>query len=362
MPQAAYERLSAFDNSFLLMESPHAYLHIGSAHTFEAEPLRNEYGGVDVARIKQAIGSNLHLVPRYRQKLGYISWENRPAWVDDDRFNLNYHIRHTSLPRPGTDKQLKQLFSRIMQQHLDRERPLWELWVVEGLEGDRFALISKVHHCMVDGVSGVDLMYILFSLSPEYELNEAQPFFPRPAPSRLRYLFDSVRRRTQMSVDLVRDFRGVVREVREQRHELVAKARKMAESMGTSLPRHSKTPLNEKIGPHRKSDWFAMDLADIKKIRRALGGSVNDVVLTIVTGALQRFFQRRHLNPGAIDFVVMAPVSVRSKSERGGMGNRVSGWLINMPVGEIDPRKQLENIVGQTGNSRKPSRLLPPTC
>ncbi len=348
MPQTAYERLTAFDNSFLLMENDNAYLHMGSAHIFEAEPLRTPEGGIDVARIKAVVATSLHMVPRYRQRLAYLSREDRPVWVDDERFNLDYHIRHTSLPRPGNDEQLKQLFSRVMQQHLDRARPLWEIWVVEGLRDDRFAIIAKVHHCMIDGMAGVDLMKILFSLTPEYEIRDAPPFFPRPAPSGLSFRIQEAGRRARMSLDLVRDFNGLLQRVKDRRHELLVKARAVAETMGASLARHSKTPLNKKIGPHRRCDWFRMDLEDVKTIRRTLGGSVNDVVLTIVTGAVQRFMIQRQLNPRAIDFVVMAPVSVRTRDQMGSLGNRVSAWLIKMPIGEIDPRRQLELIRKQT--------------
>jgi len=348
MPQTAYERLTAFDNSFLLMENSNAYLHMGSAHIFEAEPIRTPEGGIDVARIKAAVAANLHLVPRYRQRLAYLSREERPVWVDDERFNLDYHIRHTSLPRPGNDPQLKELFGRVMQQHLDRARPLWELWVVEGLEGDRFAIIAKVHHCMIDGIGGVDLMKIMFSLTPEYEIHEAPPFFPRPAPSRVEFAWKEAGRRARLALDLAGGFKGLRQRVKDRRYELLVKARSVAETMGASLARHSKTPLNEKIGPHRRCDWFRMDLQDVKTIRRALGGSVNDVVMTIVTGAIQRFMIQRQLNPRALDFVVMAPVSVRTRDQMGELGNRVSAWLIKMPVGEIDPRRQLEIIRTQT--------------
>ncbi len=167
MARYAYDRLSALDNSFLVLEQPHAYMHVASTQILEAGPLRKADGGIDAEAFKRLTAGLLHKIPRYRQKLRYVPLENHPVWVDDDCFNIDYHIRHTSLPRPGSEEQLKRLSARIMEQHLDRSRPLWEMWVVEGLEGDRFAIISKVHHCMIDGVSGVDLMRILLTLTPD---------------------------------------------------------------------------------------------------------------------------------------------------------------------------------------------------
>jgi len=167
MPHYAYERLTALDNSFLLLEGPDAYMHVASTMVFDAGPLRREDGGVDAEAVKALIGASLHRIPRYRQKLAWIPVQNHPVWIDDDRFHLDYHVRHTGLPRPGSDEQLKRLSARIMQQHLDRSRPLWEIWIAEGIDKDRFALVSKVHHCMVDGISGVDLMKVLMSPVPD---------------------------------------------------------------------------------------------------------------------------------------------------------------------------------------------------
>jgi diacylglycerol O-acyltransferase len=173
MARYAYDRLTALDNSFLVLEQPNAYMHVASTITFDAAPLRHPDGGVDAERIKRMLASKLHLIPRYRQKLAWIPLYNRPVWVDDERFNIDFHVRHAALPRPGTDAQLKRLSSRIMEQHLDRRRPLWEMWIVEGLEGDRMALINKVHHCMIDGISGVDLLRVIMSPEPTNDIHEA---------------------------------------------------------------------------------------------------------------------------------------------------------------------------------------------
>lgn len=348
MAKYFYDRLSALDNSFLLLEKPNAYLHVASTLIFEAGPLKNEYGGINVEAVKSLISSNLHLIPRYRQKLKYLSSENRPVWVDDDHFSLDYHIRHTSLPRPGTDNQLKHKSARIMERHLDRARPLWELWVVEGLEGDRFALISKVHHCMIDGISGVDLMKILMSPAPLREVPEPHSYIPRRAPSRMEFIREKLLRRVKLPYETLRDFQKVTNHAKDLGQEASMRLRSVAETLGATFRVPSETPLNHEIGPHRHFDWLNMDLGQVKSIRHALGGTVNDVVLTIVTGGVRRFLQRRQVNPSTVEFRIMAPVSVRTDQDHGTFGNRVSAWIVDLPVSESDPREQLKRIQKRT--------------
>jgi WS/DGAT/MGAT family acyltransferase len=348
MPRYAYERLTALDNSFLLLEKPNAYMHVASTLIFDAGPLRRPEGGVDLEAIRAATEAALPRIPRYRQKLKYIPLESHPVWVDDDRFNLDYHLRHTALPKPGGLQQLKALSARIMQQHLDRSRPLWEMWVVEGLEGDRFALISKVHHCMIDGVSGVDLLNTQLRPTPERDLPEPVPYFPRPAPSGAELLRHELLRRAALPLAALRDARNFVREASDVRLEIAVRLRAVAETLGTTLRRASDTPLNRPIGPHRRFDWLAIEVAEIKEVRRAFGGSLNDVVLTVVTGAVRRFLERRGVSPRQLDFRVMAPVSVRGEDERGRLGNRVSAWMLDLPIALPDPRQQLERIAART--------------
>ena len=358
MAKYAYERLTALDNSFLVLEQPNAYMHVASTAIFEAAPLRREDGGIDADSIKRAIAASLPSIPRYRQKLAYVPIERRPVWVDDDRFHIDYHIRHTSLPRPGTGEQLRRLAARIMQQHLDRGRPLWEMWIVEGLEGDRFALISKVHHCMIDGIAGVDLMTILLRPAPDREIPEAPSFIPRPAPSRVELLRDELWRRVRLPLDAVRDIRSFVREAEDARRELLVRVRAVRETLGSTLRVPSGTPLNREIGPHRRFDWLSMELSKVKEVRRQLGGSLNDVVLTIVTGAVRKFLQRRQVNPAGIDFRVLTPVSVRTGDERGTLGNRVSAWLVDLPVGESDPREQFARISKRTAELKQSKQAI----
>ena len=348
MARYAYSRLTAFDNSFLVLEKPNAYMHVASTAVHEAGPLKKSGGGIDANAIRDLTAGSLHLIPRYRQKLKYIPIESHPVWVDDQNFNIDYHIRHTSLPRPGSDEQLKRLSARIMQQHLDRSRPLWEMWVVEGLQRDRFALISKVHHSMVDGVSGVDLMRILMSLEPDEPSRSAPHFIPRPSPSSLELLFDELRRRVGLPFRAIGDLRAFFREAQDARRELGVHWRALREALGQGLRPGSVTPLNHTIGPHRRFDWLTMELADIKAIRKRLGGTLNDVVLTVVTGAVRRFLARRQVDLSDIRFRIMAPVSVRTAEQSGALGNQVSVWLIDLPIKERDPRKQLVQISRRT--------------
>ena len=351
-----YERLSAQDNTFLLFEKPGLYMHVSATQIFELGPLRSELGGVDFERIKAFIASVLHRIPRYRQKLAWIPIEQRPVWIDDDAFDLNYHVRHTSLPRPGSEAQLKKLASRVMAQHLDRERPLWEIWVVEGLERDRFAIISKVHHCMIDGVSGVDLGQILQSPDKNAtEIGESPRFHPRPAPTASELLTDAVTWRLQTPLRALKSLRALREETDDLRSEFEARWKAIRSMYGEGMEKVSETPINGDNSPHRAFDFWRLPLADIKALRRALGATVNDSVLTIVTGAFRDYLARRGCDPARLDFRIQAPVSMRSEDEQGKLGNRISAWTVPLPLDEADPRKQLERI-RETTQQLKDSR------
>lgn len=358
MSNARYDRLTALDNSFLLFEKPNAYTHVASTMILEAGPLRLEDGGIDFDAIKKAHAAILHRIPRYRQVLKWVPFTNQPVWVDDPEFSLDFHLRHTSLPKPGTEQQLKRLSARIMQQHLDRRRPLWETWVVEGLEGDRFAIITKTHHCMIDGVSGVDILQHLLQPTEDATLETPPEYVPRETPSGAELLRDEIWRRAILPFEVARDVSTFAREAKDFRHEVTSRFRAVASMLGASFGQPSETPINGPIGPHRRFDWHKTPIAEIKKIRRALGGSLNDVVLTIVTGAFRRFFTNRGMALADLDFRVMTPVSVRSESERGALGNRVSAWILDLPLDEADPEKQLERISKRTAELKESKQAV----
>src|SRR5262245_17419588 len=358
MPRYAYDRLTALDNSFLLLEKPNAYMHVAATQIFKNGSLRTEGGGVDAGRIRKLVAALLHRIPRYRQKLAWIPFENHPVWIDDENFNLDFHLRHTALPRPGNEEQLKRLSARIMQQHLDRNRPLWESWVVEGLEGDRFAIISKVHHCMIDGISGVDLIQILLSTEPDADLDEAPSYIPRRTPTSLELLRDEAIRRVGLPFRAVRDVRQFLREAEDARRDVATRLRAVAETLGASLSSAAETPINRPIGPHRRWDWLETSIAEIREVRKSLGGSVNDIVLAIVTGGFRRFLANRRVDLADLDFRVMTPVSVRAQNERGALGNRVSAWVISLPLAEPDPTQQLARIRARTTELKEAKNAL----
>jgi WS/DGAT/MGAT family acyltransferase len=341
---ANYERLTALDASFLGIEDSRCHMHVGGVMLFDAAPLRTAAGGIDIDRIRRAIDARLHLVPRFRQRLAYLPYERLPIWVDDDRFRLAYHVRHTALPRPGDERALKRLVGRIMSQPLDHERPLWEMWFVEGLEDGRLALISKTHHCMIDGVSGADLISVIMEPTPSTEPGEPLPWTPRPQPSETRLLFDEARRRLQQPLDVLnaaaRAFRDPDLALRRIENTVSA----LAEALTPALTPASPTPLNVEVGPHRRFDWTAMRVADFKETKNALGGTLNDVVLATVSGALRRFFQRRGVDPDTLDVRAMVPVSVRAHDEHGTLGNRVTEMIAPLPVNVSEAVTRLDSV------------------
>jgi diacylglycerol O-acyltransferase / wax synthase len=192
---ANYSRLSALDRSFLDIEDRNTHMHVGATCIFDVGPLRGPGGGIDIDQMRAYVESRLHLIPRYRQHLATIPIEGHPVWVDDDQFDIRYHVRHLSIPRPGCERELKRLAGWINSQQLDRGKPLWEMWVIEGLENDRFAIIAKTHHCMIDGIAGADLLAVLMSPDASGSFEQAHRWRPRPAPSRARLVRDAAMRR-----------------------------------------------------------------------------------------------------------------------------------------------------------------------
>jgi WS/DGAT/MGAT family acyltransferase len=359
MSRYAYDHLTFLDNSFLIMEGPNQPMHIAGTATFTGGNLIQADGALDIDRIRDYAASRLHLIPRYRQRLANLPLQGRPIWVDDPHFNIHYHVRHTALPKPGDERQLKRLAARIMAQHLDRSKPLWEIWFVEGLEGgDRFAMISKIHHCMVDGVSSVDLLNVLLQLEPSDAIGESPDWLPRPAPTLFDLANEAVERATQWPRVLGETVQQAVRDVQDPRSDLRARVRAFRDMFSTTIRTVSATPLNRPIGPHRRFDWLRMPLSEIKAVKNALGGTLNDVVLATVSGAIRRFLERHRVNVDTLDFRVMAPVSVRSTDQRGTLGNRVSAWMVPMPLDARDPRDALTRISQTTGHLKESKEAM----
>ena len=340
-----YARLTELDRSFLIYEGPNSPMHVGAVTILEGGPLRAEDHTIDLERILEYVASRLHLIPRYRQRVEAAPIDRHPIWVDDARFNLRYHVRHTRLPRPGNERILKRTCARILEQRLDLHKPLWELWVVEGLEQDRVAVVSKTHHCMIDGVSGVDLLSVLMTPEPTEKIEAPAVWLPRRGPTAVEYAASEAMRRLGEPVAAARALGRIVMDPEHARGELVERMRAVGHLAASAISGTAATPLNQPIGPHRRFDWLPMSLDDIGVVRARLGGTVNDVVLAVVAGAIRRFFKHvRMTDPDALEFKVLAPVSVRSARERGRLGNRVAAWLVPLPIGERDPLVRLARV------------------
>jgi WS/DGAT/MGAT family acyltransferase len=370
LPQQHLDRLTSIDASFLHQEGHASHMHIGGVLIFEGPaPAFDDF--LDHVR------GRLHLVPRYRQKLATPPLEaGRPLWVDDPDFNIEYHVRHTALPPPGTEEQLFLLTSRIASQQLDRSKPLWENWLVEGLEGGRFALISKTHHALVDGISGVDLASVLFDIQrePQPETGaELEPWRPEPEPSGADLVLAGARGVVTTAASLVT--RTAVAATRPATSLHVA--RDVLEGLGelvwAGLNPAPETPLNVTIGPHRRYSVVRQQLADYKEIKDALGGTVNDVVLTVVSGALAQWLRSRGVRTEGLEMRALVPVSVRTKDQRGSLGNQLTVMRGPLPVyiddavarlrfirGAMDGLKESKQAVG-AATLAAVNNLAPPT-
>jgi diacylglycerol O-acyltransferase / wax synthase len=334
------DRLTALDASFLHLEDAAAHMHVASVMLFEGPPPSYD-------ELLEAIERRLPLVPRYRQRLAFVPLgQGRPKWVDDPRLNLRYHVRYTALPSPGSEEQLKALAGRVFAQQLDRDKPLWELWLAEGIEGDRFAMLAKTHHALVDGISGMDIVSVLFDTSPEPAVptDPGDRWLPRPLPSRAQLLGEALVERATIPAEVVRSARAVLRGPRR----VLAGVRDAAVGVGAmawaGLNPAPSTPYNQSIGPHRRFTWVRADLADLKAIKNNLGGTVNDVVLTTVAGALGAHLRRRGQRTDGLELKAMVPVSVRSDVERGALGNRVAAMMAPLPVWCQDPVARLDIV------------------
>jgi diacylglycerol O-acyltransferase len=333
------DAMSAQDAAFLDIENGDNPMHIGSVAVLEGPA--PAYG--DFVRL---IAAKLPLVPRYRQKVRFAPGGiGRPVWVDDPHFQILYHIRHTAVPPPGGRDELRNLAGRVFAQLLDRSKPLWELWMVEGLDHGRWAIISKVHHCMVDGVAATDLLTVVFDASeapPALEPVEA--WAPDPEPGTLMLTARGAFHTVADPLARLRDI-SVLRITAGPRTRL-AEAAGLVHSLA-EWGRRSATSLNGPIGPHRRWSWADASLDDVKVVRQALGGTVNDVVLAAITSGFRALLEQRGEDLSNRVVRTLVPVSVRADHERGTLNNRVSGMFPGLPVSIADPVERLESIAGQ---------------
>ena len=353
-----YERLSAQDSMFLHIEKPQQPQHVGSLGIMDGEPFRGDDGRFRLDDVREVIGERLHLVPRFRRRVMPVPFEQgRPVWVDDEHFDLAYHVRLTALPTPGDEEQLLALFERIQSIPLDRRRPLWELWFVEGLEGGRVADIQKTHHCLVDGISGVDVATVLFDLSPETTRLEPPPWLPEPPPSGPQLMVESIVERLVEPAELARSVRAALRVPRQ----VVAGALDVRDAVSSNAAQAPRTPWNVPIGPHRRWRPARVPLSVAKSIKDAattddrIPGrvSLNDVVLGAVASGLRTFLEKRDEPVDDLELRAMVPVTMRASAEReaasaegtAALGNRVSMMNAQLPMSPADPVERLAGIV-----------------
>jgi WS/DGAT/MGAT family acyltransferase len=347
MSRYAYTRLSAQDNDFLRWESRELPMHGVGVQLFSAGPLARG-GGVNFEAICEAVAASLPRTPRLRQKVVRIPGTQRFVWVDDEHFQLAHHLRHVALAHPGSEAQLRRFVGHVAETPLDRGRPLWEGWVIEGLEGGRFALLTKAHHCMLDGLGGMQLLGHQLSRDPNAALPEAPRWAPKTPPSALDLRRDDALQRASLPLRAVRAAWEALREGERTRAELRERLGAVGEMLRFKLEPASETPLNGRIGPHRIVDWTSLPLAEARAAAHAHGASLNDFVLALVAGALRTFFEERGVDPARLDVRASCPVNVRSERERDRLGNFVSSWLVELPVAESDARERLRAVQAAT--------------
>jgi diacylglycerol O-acyltransferase / wax synthase len=345
---ATYERLSGLDESFLGFETPNAYMHVAVTAIFEPGRLTTANGGVAIEPIRAHVESRLPSLPRFRQRLLHVPFVGDAIWVDDDRFDLAYHVRHASLPQPGTTEQLQARCAELLERPLNRQRPLWEIWVVEGLAGGAFALVVKVHHCIVDGIAGIGMLAALLDVDAAMPRTSAPRWYPRPAPSSGDLLRDEVGRRTRAALGVGRAVRRALADPAGSVAEVGAAAESLWRLVRTGFSPAPDVCFNRPIGPHRQLAWREFDLAIVKGVARRLGGTVNDAVLTMVSGALAAALRRRG-DPVPVDGLrAVVPVSMRTPEELDAPGNRVSLWLVPLPLASRSVRRRLSLIHATT--------------
>jgi WS/DGAT/MGAT family acyltransferase len=340
----AYERLTAADAVFLRIETPHEPQHVGSLSVLDGGPLRDDDGRIRFDRLRDHVARRTHRVPRLRQRIMEVPYsQGRPVWVDDEHFDIDYHVRLTALPRPGDHEQLCALMSRLQSLPLDRARPLWEMWFVDGLADDEVAMIIKTHHALGDGIANVDLALALVDLEPDPPPDEPAPAWtPRPAPTPDDLLLDSIRDQVTGPTRLARAVLGTARDPRSA----IDAATNVARTVANFLTKPPPAPWNVPVSAHRRWVSASVPMRQVRTVREQHEVSLNDVVLAACSGALRSFL----IDHGDTDLAhrtvkAMVPVSLRGKDQHGDtLGNLVSLIIVDLPVDEPDPVARLDRI------------------
>ena len=380
MAKYHYETLAPTDYGFLVSESPTEHMHVSGLAVFSAGPLAAGNGAVDFETLKKAVADVLHKVPRYRQKLMWLGEQKSslmdkvtsmlqprlaypPVWVDDPEFDIDFHVRHACLPHPGNDEQLKTLVGQLGSRQLDRSRPLWEVYIIEGLSDGRFACFTKMHHCMVDGESGIDLTAVLMHIDPKHVPEDGPVFRPRPAPTPEQLRRELRKARVTMPWRVVQDLQTFGRQAENIGEELLERGRAVGELLNSSMGmKREDSPINGESSAQRVYDWLDLPLAEVKSVATATGTTVNDVVLATVAGAMRDYCSERGFDVQKDPFRVSAPVSMRKrtgkKNAEGEIGNEVTQWTVPLPVHESSPKKRLEVIHADTAAMKDSNAIL----
>ncbi len=342
------ERMSTLDAGFFYVEHDNVPMHLGSVALFEGPAPRPE-------ELTRLIAAKLPRVPRYRQVVRTMPLDVfRPMWVDDDHFDIGHHVRHAAVPAPGGKRQLRELAAEIFATRLDRTRPLWEAWLLDGLKGGRWAILSKVHHCVVDGIGGNDLMTAIFDVAPDAECPPVPVWAPEPEPTMLDLMTGGLR---EAAVVPLRGLSELLRQPVPPAAEILGYSRGLAAS-ARRLAAASATSLNGPIGPDRRWAWAAASLAEVKEIRSALGGTVNDVLLAAITSGFRDLLDSRGELADGLVVRSLVPVSVRGPDDQGVITNRVSAVLANLPVGEPDPLRRLALVRAEMDELKQTSQAV----
>jgi diacylglycerol O-acyltransferase len=337
--QRHMDRLTSFDTSFLANERRNGHMAIGAVMVCEGSPPSHE-------DFVAHVHSRLHLLPRLRQRPLFPPLKlGTPYWVDDPDFDIAAHVRRETLPPPGTEAQFQDLLGRALSPPLDRSRPLWELWVVDGFSDDRFGIVYKTHHAMADGISAVDIGVLLFDVEPKGEpVREVAPWTPNPVPTRAHLLGRALR---GLGATVARTLRWLRRAAgdpgRAMRRAFDGAAGLWEVTWALTKPA-PKVPLNAEIGPQRSFCWCSHSLGEFKQVKEALGGTVNDVSLAVTAGALRRWLRDRGVDTEGMELQALVPVSIRSENEHGELGNRLTAMRGPLPVGVADPVARLHRV------------------
>ena len=338
------DRLSPLDQTFLLLERDGQPMHIGGLMVFEGPAPKYE-------DLCAHLDSRLDQVPRYRQRIQSVPLNlGQPIWVDDENFELEFHVRHTAVPKPGKSEQLQRLAGRLLSQRLDLDRPLWEIWLVEGLAKGRWALINKAHHAMIDGLSGHDIMEVILDPDPEGRETPPSSWEPEPAPGTVGLVTDAVVDSVMRPGEHLTRIVSRVSHPREFAEHMAVRA-VGSTSVGSRLL-STETTLGGAIGQHRRWGWVEGDLDTIKAVKNAFGGTVNDVILTAVTGGFRELLASRGIDMRPLQIQSMIPVSMRMPGDSTG-GNQVSAMFAQLPIGVDDPVERLHAMTRQMDRVKK---------